>query len=145
MKVMRFSQVNIGDELASVEHIVSQAVIDRYAVASLDYNPVHTDIDWCKRAKVFGIPETVGHGMYTMSLMASVISRNWSAAFARVRSIEAKFTKPVEVGSLLRCFGRVKELHPIAPGKNFVLVELKAVDKAGEPMALGSAEVMLPD
>ncbi len=145
MNSSHFSQVKIGDELPAVENIVSQDVIDRYAVASLDYNPVHTDIEWCKRAQVFGIPRTVGHGMYTMSLMASVIVRAFGAAPARVRSIETKFIKPVEVNSVLRCFGGVKELHPIGPGRNFVLVELRAVNNTGELMALGSAEVVLPD
>ncbi len=145
MPLTRFSQVQIGDELPGVEHIVTQDVIDRYAVASLDYNPVHTNVEWCTRARVFGIPVTVGHGMFTMSLMASVVVRGIDAGKARVRSVEAKFTKPVPVGSTLRCSGKVKELHPIGPGRNFVTVELSATNPAGEVMGVGSAEVMLPD
>ncbi len=145
METTRFSQVDVGDQLPAVEQVVSQDVIDGYAVASLDYNPVHTDVEWCTRAQVFGIPQTVAHGMYTMSLMASVVVRGLGAAGARVRSIEAKFTRPVPVGSLLRCAGKVKELHPIGPGRNFILVELSAADGAGNVMAVGSAEVLLPD
>lgn len=145
MKMTRFSQVQIGDELPPVEQVVSQDVIDRYAVASLDYNPVHTNIEWCTRALVFGIPSTVGHGMYTMSLMASVVVRGFGAGFTRVRSIDAKFTKPVAVGTLLRCTGKVKELHPIGPGRNFVRVELSALNGAGDVMGVGAADVLLPD
>jgi acyl dehydratase len=145
MTNIRYSSVRLGDELPPVEHVVSQDVIDAYAVSSLDYNPVHTNADWCTRAQVFGMPCTVGHGMFTMSLMASVAVRGWGAGTARVRSIEAKFTKPVPVGTLLRCTGRVKELHPIGPGRNFAVVELQALDPADTVMGVGSAEVLLPD
>jgi phosphate acetyltransferase len=145
MNTIQFSKVHIGDELPVVEHFVSQDVIDAYAVSSLDYNPVHTNVDWCTRAQVFGMPCTVGHGMFTMSLMSSVVVRAWGAAHAHVRSIEVKFTKPVPVGTLLRCTGKVKELHPIAPGKNFAVVELSMHDPADHVMAVGSAQVMLPD
>ncbi len=145
MAQTRFSQIQIGHELPVVEQVVSQDVIDRYAVASLDYNPVHTNVEWCTRAQVFGIPQTVGHGMYTMSLMTSVVVRGLGPGTARVRSIDAKFTKPVPVGSTLRCSGKVKELHPIGSGRNFVTVELSATNPAGEVMGVGSAEVLLPD
>ena len=145
MTDITFSSVNVGDELPEIAHVVSQQVIDRYAVASLDYNPVHTNIEWSERARVFGTPKTVGHGMFTMSLMASVVLRAWGAASPRVRCIEAKFTKPVEVGSWLKCFGTVKELHPIGPGRNFVVVELQAVDSNDAIVAVGSAQVALPD
>jgi len=80
-----------------------------------------------------------------MSLMSSVVVRGWGAANARVRSIEVKFTKPVPVGTRLRCTGKVKELHPIAPGKNFAVVELYVHDPADQVMGVGSAQVMLPD
>lgn len=140
---VRYSQVKIGDELPDVECLVSQDVIDAYAVASLDYNPVHTSVEWCKRAQVFGMPCTVGHGMYTMSLMTSVVLRGWGAGNIRVRSVEVKFTKPVAVGTLLRCTGKVKELHPIGPGKNFVVVDLRAMDAVGTVMGVGSAAVAL--
>lgn len=145
MAQVRFSQIQIGHELPVVEQVVSQDVIDRYAVASLDYNPVHTNVEWCTRARVFGIPQTVGHGMYTMSLMASVVVRGFGAGVARVRSVDAKFTKPVPVGSTLRCSGKVKELHPIGAGRNFVTVELQATNPAGDVMGVGQAEVILPD
>ena len=145
MKSIRYSEVNVGDELPQVEHVVSQNVIDEYAVSSLDYNPVHTNVDWCTRAQVSGMPCTVGHGMFTMSLMGSVVTRGWGAGNARVRTIEAKFTKPVPVGTHLRCTGKVKELHPIAPGRNFAVVELTALDGSDNVMGVGSAEVLLPD
>lgn len=145
MTTPRFSEVKIGDTLAPIQHVVSQDVIDRYAVASLDYNPVHTDIEWARRAQVFGIPCTVGHGMFTISLMASVILRNWGPDKIHVKTVETKFTKPVEVGQELKCWGIVRELHPIGPGRNFVRVDLQAVTDGDATVSVGFAEVVLPD
>jgi acyl dehydratase len=70
-------------------------------------NPVHSNTDWAARAKVFGMPETVGHGMMTMSSMASVVTRAWGAGPA-VRFVDAKFTKAVKVGETITSVGTLK-------------------------------------
>lgn len=145
MAVPRFSEVKVGDKLPAISHVVSQEVIDHYAVGSLDYNPVHTDIEWAERSQVFGLPKTVGHGMFTMSMMASVILRGWGSDKLHVKTVEAKFTKPVEVGEELKCEGYVKELHFAGPGRNYVRVDLKAVTNDADTVAVGHAEVVLPD
>ena len=91
-------EIEVGTKLAPVVLQYSQDVIDRYALASLDMNPVHTNTDWSARAQVFGVPETVGHGMMSMSSMASVVTRAWGSVSqngGRVRFADAKFTKPV--------------------------------------------------
>ena len=145
MTDLNFEEIRINDPLPTVEHAVSQDTIDLCAVAHLDYNPVHTDVEWCKEAQVFGTPKTVGHGMFTMTLMTSVILRAWHHGGAFVNSIEAKLTRPVEVGQTLRCEGTVIELHPRAPGKSFVVVGLTAFNAQGATVAVGQAQVTVPD
>ena len=44
--------LTIGDQLPPIIQHVTQEFIDRYAAASLDFNPVHVDPDWCARAQV---------------------------------------------------------------------------------------------
>lgn len=142
---LHFSDIRIGQEFPAVTQHVTQAVIDRKAVASLDYNPVHTEVEWQQRAQVFGTPKTVGHGMFTMGLMASVISRAWYEDGAWIKRMETKFTKPVEVERSLRCEGTVIELHPREPGQSFVVVKLSAADDTGDVVAVCTAEVRVPD
>lgn len=145
MSDLHFADVKVGHTFPAVTQTVTQAVIDRNAVASLDYNPVHTEVEWCERAQVFHTPKTVGHGMFTMSLMASVISRAWYEQGAWIKRMESKFTKPVEVDRSVRCEGTVIELHPRQAGQSFVLVKLSAVDDTGDVVAVCSAEVLVPD
>jgi 3-hydroxybutyryl-CoA dehydratase len=145
MRSLHFSDLQLGFRLPPVIQEVTQEVIDRNAAASLDYNPVHTDVEWCRRARVFGTEKTVGHGMFTMSLMASVISREWYSEGAWIERMDSKFTKPVEVGRTIRCEGTVIEVHPRGPGRSFVVVKLNAFDGGGDTVAVGSAHVRIPD
>lgn len=143
---LHFSDIKIGLQLPEVTQLVSQEVIDHNAVASLDYNPVHTEIDWCERAQVFGTPKTVGHGMFTMGTMSAVISRPWFKEGAWITKMVSKFTKPVEVGRSIRCEGTVIELHP-RPGANqsYVVVKLTATDSEGDVVSVCTANVTVPD
>src|ERR1700679_442654 len=96
-----FATIETGFKFPTVVQSYAQAAIDHYALASLDMNPVHTNEEWAARAKVFGVPETVGHGMMTMSTLASVVTRAWGVVNEQggsIRFVDAKFTKPVRVG-----------------------------------------------
>jgi acyl dehydratase len=145
---VRFSEVAAGDELPPVEQSYAQPAIDRYALASLDMNPVHTNEAWAARAKVFGIPETVGHGMMTMSTLASVVTRAWgvvNTSGGSIRFVAAKFTKPVKVGETVTATGRVKRKHHFGPGKNWVQVDVEARDSTGDLIGLAEVGYNLPD
>ena len=130
-------------QLDELTQHVSQEYIDRYAVASLDLNPIHIDPEWSARAQTFGRPLTVLHGMATMSLMASVVTRAWGPT-TRITRMKSKFTKPVWVGQTLSCKGAVKELHYLNPGRNFVVVNVQATDAGGDLVGFCDFDVRLP-
>jgi acyl dehydratase len=133
--VLRYEALELGQQLPAVQHEVTQEVIDRAALAHLDFNPVHTNLEWSERAQPFGTPKTVAHGMFTMSLMASVIHRAWHAQGAVIRRMDSKFTKPVPVGQTVRCEGSVTELHPAGTGR----------DADGDVVGVGDFRVAVPD
>jgi acyl dehydratase len=137
-----FRNIEAGYKFQPVVQSYVQSAIDHYALASLDMNPVHTNEDWAARAKVFGMPETVGHGMMTMSTLASVVTREWGVIGkdgGSLRFVDAKFTKPVKVGETVTATGTVKRKHHHGPGKNWVLIAIEAKDSAGD--LIGLAEV----
>jgi len=141
---LTIESVNCGDVLPEIKQHISQEVIWKHAVASLDYNPVHTNPEWCATARVFGLPVPVMHGNQTMSLMASVIT-DWAySSGARLKRLEVKLIKPVPVGSTCTYGGEVSEKHPVGKGEDFVVIELWAKNQDGEQVAVGSAQVVLP-
>jgi acyl dehydratase len=143
MTHIRFQDVNVGMQLEGFEQYISQDFINRYAVASLDLNPVHIDPDWAARAKVFGQPTTVAHGMATMALMASVVTRAWGPAVAITR-MKSKFTKPVWVNQMLKLRGVVNDLHYLNPGRNYAVVHVEAIDAEKDLVGLCDFDVRLP-
>ena len=142
---LHFSELELGHELPPVEHEVTQETIDRAALAHLDFNPVHTDLAWAEGAQVFGAPTTVAHGMFTISLMASVITRAWRRAGASIRKMDTKLTKPVPPGQTVRAEARITELHPIGPGRNDVVVRASVIDADGDTVGVGTFRVHGPD
>lgn len=148
MQSPTFSSIQTGYEFEPITQLYVQAAIDRYALGSLDMNPVHTNAEWAARAQVFGLPETVGHGMMTMSTMTSVVTRAWGVINrngGRVRYVDSKFTKPVKVGETITATAKVKRKHHHGPGKNWVLIAVEARDSQGDLVGLSDVGYQLPD
>ncbi len=145
MEKLTFDSVQVGDELPPISRSVTQETFWKYAVASFDYNPVHCDPDWVATAQPFGIPYTVGHGMMTMSYMLSVASSWAYPSGLKITKMNSKFFWPVLAGWTVKCSGVVAEKHVICPGKNYVLVDLKAENQDGRELAKCRTEVVFPD
>lgn len=140
--VMKMNEISLGYVLPSIEVNVTQDVIDKAALAHLDFNPVHTNIDWAARARVFGTSKTVAHGMFTISNMISVVLRGWGVDNIFIAGFRSKLTKPVPVGSLITAGGVVKEIHPRPKQEeSFVVVEGRVVDQVGDTVALSDIKV----
>jgi acyl dehydratase len=143
-----FTNIEAGLKFPPVVQSYAQPAIDHYALASLDMNPVHTNEEWAARAQVFGIPETVGHGMMTMSTLASVVTRAWGVVRkdgGSIRYVDAKFTKPVKAGETVTATGMVKRKHHHGAGKNWVQIAIEAKDSAGDLIGLAEVGYNLPD
>ena len=144
MLELTFDSVQVGDELPQISRPVTQDTFWKYAVASLDYNPVHCDPEWVATAQPFGIPHTVAHGM-TMSFMLSVAS-NWAySSGLKITKMSSKFFWPVLAGWTVTCSGIVAEKHVICPGKNYVVVDLKAENQDGRELAVCRTNIVFPD
>lgn len=143
MTAPTFAAIDNGFAFEPVVQSFAQPAIDHYALASLDMNPVHTNTEWAARAQVFGIPETVGHGMMTMSTLASAVTRPWGVG--GVRFVEAKFTKPVKVGETVTTIAKLKRKHHFGAGKNWVEISVEARDSTGDLVGLADVGYNLSD
>lgn len=169
----KFEEIEVGQELPSIELEITQEDINRYAVASLDFNPVHTDPDWMKATKKFGeefftgiwdIEENVAHGNATISTMISLIT-NWIAEDGGfLASLDSTLTKPVLNGDTIKCTGKITEKHPVEDkraayegfaeeaesfneicGNSFVVVKIDAKNQNDETIGFAKAKVIPPE
>jgi acyl dehydratase len=139
-----FNSVELGTKLPDVVRKVNHDVIDRFAVGSFDYNPIHLDPEWKKKMNLPGGKSNIGHGQMTMSFMASVVTDWVCPAGGLVTKIDAKYIKPVLPGDVITSGGTVTEKHFHGAGKNFVVVEIFAQNQNGEKVAVGEVEAIIP-
>lgn len=108
-----------------------------YAAASGDFNPIHIDPEVGRAAGYSGV---ILQGMCTYSWLA-----DFCAAYlgdpARVTRVRARFTKPVQVGDVLRFEGRCSAVT----GRT-VRMEVTVRNQRGEEVLKGAvAEGRIPE
>lgn len=141
---LNFDSVTLGESLPEVKRHIDQDVIDRFAVASFDYNAIHIDPEWKRQVDLPGGESTIAHGQMTMSFMTTLLT-DWAYPVGgKITKIEAKYIRPVLPGDVITCKGIPSEKHFHGPGKNYVVVDIHAENQNKEKVAVGKAEVILP-
>ena len=143
MNSLVFSDVSLGYQLPPIVKEIDQEVITRNAVASLDFNPIHTNPQWAKEVNLLGKGTTIAHGLCTVSFMVSVVTDWCYSQGGRLLHIDSKFIVPVRPGDTITCEGEVVSLHPRVNTQEFVTVKLTAKSQTGELVAVADAKVAL--
>jgi 3-hydroxybutyryl-CoA dehydratase len=84
---------------------ITEEMVQKYAEASGDINPIHLSTEAAKKA---GFPEKIAHGMLTMGISTRLLSPYISAAM-NISRCETRFTAPLIVGQTLHITGWVEE------------------------------------
>ena len=100
-----------------------------YAAASGDFNPIHIDTEVGRAA---GYSGAILQGMCTFSWLESLCGAYFGDP-ARVGRIRARFTKPVQVGDVIRFEGRCTGVE-----RGSVRVEVSATNQRGEEVLKGA-------
>lgn len=103
----------------------------RYAGASGDFNPIHTDPDF---AKEVGLGGTIAHGMYVMAQIGRLAS-GWVHPL-QMKSFGVKFKQMTRPGETLTCRGTVKRKKEDG-GQKLMTVAVEAVGDSGDVKASG--------
>lgn len=109
----------------------------RYAEASGDHNPIHTDPEFARNAA--GLPGIILHGMCTMALAGKVVLDGVCGGDpARLARLKVRFSKPVFPGETLTTRG-----WPTGSGDGRTLYEFETLNTRGSPVLKnGVAEVL---
>jgi acyl dehydratase len=120
--------------------------IVRYAGASGDFNPIHTDEEYARRT---GAPTVFAMGMLPAGYLGHALA-DWCGGPHRIRRYKVRFTTRVWPGDELVCTGRVVSIEG-----RLVSVELEARRRGAGPEELslpseetaivGEADVLLEE
>jgi acyl dehydratase len=143
--MIKHSDVAVGDELPAQTFPVRRLDLVRYAGASGDFNPIH----WNERfAQSVGLPDVIGHGMFTMAEAIRVVT-DWCGDPGLVVEYNVRFSKPVVVpdglgeddGARLAVTAKIGALVENEDGTHLARVDLTA--RSGDEKVLGIARALV--
>ena len=105
---VNYDEVEVGAQLPAQSFPASRATLVQYAGASGDFNPIHWNEAF---ARSVGLPDVIGHGMFTMAEAIRVVT-DWLGDPGAVVEYGVRFTKPVVVpndgtGAVIEVTGKV--------------------------------------
>jgi acyl dehydratase len=134
--VLTYDEIEVGDEAPAVSHELGRTDLVKYAGASGDYNPMHTDE---VAAQAAGLPSVFGHGMFSMGLLGRALT-DW-AGVGNLTNYRVRFTKQTWPGETLTTSVTVTGKRE-EDGRKLVDVEVGLTNQDGEGKLSGSATVV---
>jgi acyl dehydratase len=134
--VLEFDAVDVGQEAPAVSHELGRTDLVKYAGASGDYNPMHTDE---VAAQAAGLPSVFGHGMFSMGLLGRALT-DWAGA-GNLTNYRVRFTKQTWPGETLTTSITVTGKRD-EDGRKLIDVEVGLANQDGEGKLAGSATVV---
>lgn len=139
---MYFDDFPLNEEYVSPGRTVTEADIVAFAGLSGDYNPLHTDEEFCKSG-MFG--QRIAHGALIFSMATGLVSRlgvieGTAIAFA---GLTWKFVKPVFIGDTIRVRLRALKKRAVAPEAGMLITEVTVVNQRDEVVESGEWTVLV--
>ena len=128
--------LDVGSEAPAVSHKLGRTDLVKYAGASGDFNPMHSDE---VAAKAAGLPSVFGHGMFSMGLLGRAIT-DW-AGVGNVLRYRVRFTKQTWPDETLSTKIVVTGKEKTAQG-NVISADVSLVNQNGEVKVSGSTQVL---
>ena len=95
--------MKVGDRMPELRRVIELPTLVRYAGASGDFNPLHYDPEFARKA---GFDSVIGHGALAMGLVSEAVS-DWVGDSRQMRSLELRFKNPYRLGDELTVSGEV--------------------------------------
>lgn len=135
--VIKWNELTEGQELEPYKKPpVTKVQLVKYAGASGDYNPLHTDDEF---ARSIGMDGVIAHGMLIMGFLGEYVMKlaGTDAEPTRFRMRFGAMTRP---GDEISCSAVVEKVYEEA-GQHYVSLALKAGKSSDEIVGLGQAEL----
>jgi acyl dehydratase len=138
-----FEEFAVGDKVTSQGRTITESDIVAFAGLSGDYNPVHTDAEFCKGSQ-FG--ERIAHGLLVLSVASGLA---WQLGFMAgtadaFLTLECKFTGPTKIGDTLRVSAEVAQKREM-PGSTggMVMFNVEVKNQRDEVVQRGKWNVLV--
>jgi acyl dehydratase len=134
-----YEDVQVGDELPKlIKSPVTHVQLVRYAGASGDFNPLHTDP---KIGETVGTGGIIAHGMLIMGFVGQLLS-DYVGPTA-LRKFGVRFKGMTHLDDVITCTGTITNKYE-ADGETRISGKVQAVDQNGDVKVAGTFVAALP-
>ncbi|MCP4177952.1 MAG: MaoC family dehydratase [bacterium] len=112
MQGKNFKELVCGEKISS-EMTVTESHIDIFANLIGDFNPVHTDENFCKKTK---FKKRCLHGAFTNSFITAPVGQYFHETAIALLELNTKFEAPVFPGDTLQACWEIVKLTPKTNG-----------------------------
>ena len=134
-----FEDVQVGDEIPKlVKSSLTHLQLVRYAGASGDFNPLHTDP---KFGEMIGTGGIIAHGMLIMGFVGQMLS-DYVGPTA-LREFGVRFKSMTHLDDVITCTGTITEKYE-ANGEARIAGKVQAADQTGDVKVTGTFVAALP-
>lgn len=137
-KGRKFDAIEPGDSHEQ-EYTVTEKMIEAFAEATGDRNPVHFDEQFAEES-IF--KARVAHGMLSAGFISAVLGTSFPGPGTVYISQTLQFRKPVYIGD--RILVRVAAAEKLGE-KNRIRLDTLCLNQHGDPVLSGEAVVMPPE
>src|SRR5438477_3242331 len=134
-----YEDVQVEDTISElVKPALSHLQLVRYAGASGDFNPLHTDP---KFGEMVGTGGIIAHGMLIMGFVGQLLSDYVGPA--ALRKFGVRFRGMTRLDDVITCTGTITEKYE-ADGEGRIAGKVQAVDQNGDVKVSGTFVAALP-
>jgi 3-hydroxybutyryl-CoA dehydratase len=127
--------LKVGDS-AQITNTITEAVINDFAKATGDFNPIHLDQGYAEKTFFKG---RVAHGALSVGYISSVLGNLLPGPGSIYLSQEVKFLAPVRIGDTITA---KVEIIDLIPDRNRVKFKTTCTNQEGKVIADGIAWAM---
>jgi 3-hydroxybutyryl-CoA dehydratase len=120
-------------DVAPVTRTLTQQMLNAYADASGDYNPIHIDEAFAKTTPMGG---TIAHGMLVLSFISEMMTGAFRTAWLSTGTLEVRFRAPARPGDTVTA-----RATPQAPKNGRLRYAVECISQTDEVLISGTAEV----
>ena len=133
-------EINKGDVFTLPAKNVTQEMINHYADAAEDRNPLHIDPEFAKTTRFGG---TIAHGMLSVAFIQELMVRTFGKDWLENGVIEAGFMAPVRPGETVITEAKVMRVAPVKDAEEKLQVRMQVLCLNGkqEKLIRGTTEV----
>ncbi len=122
MRGKYYEDYEVGEEHVTGGRTIGESDLIQFAALTGDWNPLHTDEEFCKETQYGG---RIAHGLFGLALMEGLKYRLGHADGTAIASLgwTVSFARPIHIGDTLRVRVRIASKRETRKGDRGIVTE----------------------